>query len=323
MSLSRRDFLKLWLSSAILLPAEKLNAFEFLRAKRTKIKFGVEKLLENPEYNKSLKLIWKEQLDFFMKYNSISIENFREKVYKYQSLRWLDKDIVVWDETLDFFYYEISRLKELWDLKMEIPIEIADRIKWQETLNYYGNHTIIDNKWKRHRLENSQIPSLYAKKPGFNYLPDEYFYWEKSLWENKKWTYFNKQLLAELWKIRAKRDWIYVNKTKSWKYYIEVFKNRKLEVLSYVSIGEKRKSQQIVWKNYRNSLKDKNHISSNYWDIMWYGIHIAWSFRIHIWEVNWFEKSHWCVRVPLFYQQKIYDTFKKGWMIFIWKNLYG
>jgi hypothetical protein len=113
-----------------------------------------------------------------------------------------------------------------------------------------------------------------------------------------------------------------------WNFFVAVYVNWKLDLLSYISPW----SDFIKWWiktktwNYISTYADKYHISwakdsiketNNWleWAIMPYAVHVTWWIYVHAWYVTWKRKSHWCIRLPILYAKGLYEIFNKNWNI--------
>ena len=127
--------------------------------------------------------------------------------------------------------------------------------------------------------------------------------WKIDLEVNKKWNP-NSILLKQ-------RDWTYILA-----YY---WKNWYLKVATYASPWKNNwKHETKIKENhliprYASWLKDKYHLSYSPWKdfnnaIMLYAISEEWAQSIHFWETNWKPRSHWCIRIPMFYAKALFET---------------
>jgi lipoprotein-anchoring transpeptidase ErfK/SrfK len=108
-----------------------------------------------------------------------------------------------------------------------------------------------------------------------------------------------------------------------------------LELLTYISPWTdliKWWMKTLTWK-FKTTFSDKYHISwaidsiketnkGLIWAVMPYALHITWWIYAHAWYVNGQRKSHWCIRLPIYYAKWLYDIFEKKWNIdwFIYDN---
>lgn len=123
-----------------------------------------------------------------------------------------------------------------------------------------------------------------------------------------------------------KSDFIYdivVKRAPSWKSALALYRNWELFMATYVSIWRKQ-NQTLTWQ-YKAGRKNPFKRSHKYDNApMPEAVNIKQGRSLHQWFVNWYELSHWCVRVPGVYADIIYslvDTNSTD--IFISKNLYN
>jgi len=99
-----------------------------------------------------------------------------------------------------------------------------------------------------------------------------------------------------------------VTQLDNWKNALAYYKNWKLKVATYVSIGKGKRTP--TWKYtlkrdsvFRRSREFNNAPMANAMHIDW-----AWKWGVftHQWESNGYTLSHWCIRVPWFYQHYLY-----------------
>lgn len=267
--------------------------------------------LEINYINSSENFVWKIEVSNFIKVFWIKTEEeFSKRVKQIQAENNLKQDWIIWEKTLRYIYLNYySRLTNL-------PLEITKRLEFHREMS-------------RYYLDKSQWYKISWLKWAFS---RDYFYW-KTVWENIPWTYLNDNLLAKLsvsWIEKSSyNNWnsIQVYKMSNWKYYLAMYVNWNLEVLTYVSPGtaSNRTPEQ---KAYTVKWLDKYHISSSYpkpnwWAVMPYAYNIDWwAIWWHVWLVSWWGESHGCIRAPGFYQQRIYELLKnnsdKKFLVNIW-----
>ena len=263
--------------------------------------------------NKSVESIWKKEVSFFYDYFNIkNEEDFNLRVERIQKNFWLEVDWTIWPKTLKIIYLNFySKLG-----KSRLPFDISKRLDIYNEMEWYKTHPWkISKYWK---LNPSKVPDIFSKN---------YFYW---IWksENIKWTYINEKL------------WSFVNKklnewwnnavlleTKDW-FIVAVYVDGELELSSYISPWDSEIKwwiRTIKWV-YNTRKSNKYHISwakdsikktDNWleWAVMPYALHVYWWIFAHAWYVTWERRSHWCIRLPIFYAKWLYDIYKKNWKI--------
>ena len=147
-----------------------------------------------------------------------------------------------------------------------------------------------------------------------------YLFWQW-LWENADGTYFRSELLKHFWEeimTSESGNVLKIDKLSYGKYYLALYVDGVLWVLTYVSHWTPGNPTPQI-RTYNIQSLDKYHISSSYpertwgWAVMPFAYQISWSIYWHIWLVNWWWESHWCIRAPGFYQQEIYEIIKENW----------
>lgn len=276
------------------------------------------------KYDESLWYIGKEQLDYFLEYHQIShwdYDGFMSAIQNIQLKSSMAKqDWVLWPATINAFY---RYLEASWNLQIA-PLEIQARVRLHKILRQYPNNP--RSIWNR-SIKAWRISNVYSNN-------NNYFY-GKWVWENIKWTYINEKLVNVVPQSSNYNNGnsIIIDKLRNGKYYLAMYVDWKLEVLTYVSPG---KNSNRTPENRVYSVKklDKHYISSSYpkrsswnngWAIMPLAYHLAWWIWWHIWNVNWNWLSKWCIRAPWFYQLEIFRILEQNWawdfMVKTW-NLY-
>ncbi len=262
---------------------------------------------------KSIKLIWINELNFFCDFFKIKNKHdFYSKVNKIQNSYWLINDWIIWPKTLKVIYnnyYSELRLSDL-------PFDIRKRLEiYKEMSEYYKHPRKNSSFWT---ILPSRVPNIFSKS---------YFYWiNKS--ENISWTYINKDVYS-IFKDQINNLWnLALLKKINWQFLLAVYINWKMKLWTYVSPWNpniKLSVKTVKWR-FTTTKSEMYHISwaKNsiiktqkwiQWAIMPYALHIyKWIFA-HAWYTSWKEKSHWCVRLPIFYAKWLYEIYQKYWNI--------
>jgi hypothetical protein len=105
-------------------------------------------------------------------------------------------------------------------------------------------------------------------------------------------------------------DLLIVTQCKNWKNALAYYKNWKLTLATYVSIWTSR-HKTVSWE-YNLTLDQIRRRSHKYQNsAMPYSINITGWFFLHQGWSNGKPQSHWCVRVPGFYQKWLYEHLPK------------
>lgn len=195
----------------------------------------------------------------------------------------------------------------------------SSKINVEEVLE---NHLAL--KDKNHIKNIKDEMSLYLKnysrgiKPDlrrFKNITDKNLYWSNPNWtilaKNQVWTFVNKNLVWNVAETIEEKRPIIIVEDLNWKKILRFYINWNLEVATYVSPWTL--SNRTSTRLFTNRWKiDKYHTSWNKdrkWAVMPYAIWVVWWIWLHWsdWIVNWSPRSHWCIRVPLFFQKRIYD----------------
>ena len=97
------------------------------------------------------------------------------------------------------------------------------------------------------------------------------------------------------------------------KYYLKMYINWELKVLTYVSPWVNDHKTPRTNRTYTTLATEQIRVSKKYeYAAMPLSIKVTdnWIF-IHYWKVNWEPLSHWCIRVPLYYQTEIFKLAKE------------
>lgn len=268
-------------------------------------------LEESPLFKKSLSLIWKTELNFFLDFFKISTYvEFEKIVMNLQAESNSNADWIIWKHTLEYIYLNYYN-KSL----HKLPENIKKRLEIYSDISEYDDHyrVVWDKKY------------YPLTRP--NVFDNNKYFWELKT-ENLEWTYIDESLV---WKSPLKINqsgvtWIL--EEIDWKFSLAIYEYWNLTLHSYVSPwrwNEEWYLKTPKW-NFTWSYSDKLHITAakasikNIWDKMYgavmpYSVNIINWYFAHSWSVNWERRSHWCVRLPLFYADKIYDIFKESWEI--------
>ncbi len=315
--------LSIWCSSTKVNPNSNIeNISGNVNSKITQILTRKEFSLSKTEINKKCELskniIWDKEYWFFIDYfNLYSNKEIIEQIYSLQNDNWLKTDWVIWDNTLKTIYLNYySKLANK-------PSFIEERLNIYNEMEWYKSHKWRNTKyWK---LYPSKVPNIFSRN---------YYYW---IWktENIKDSFINKDLL-ELVHTEINRNWnTAVIFNRNWNFFVAVYVEWRLELVTYISPWTdviKWWMKTLTW-NFKTTFSDKYHISwardsiketnkGLIWAVMPYALHITWWIYAHAWYVNGQRKSHWCIRLPIYYAKWLYDIFEKKWNIdwFIYDN---
>lgn len=263
---------------------------------------------------------WEREYQNFLnifKIDKNSPENFIDKVKEIQKEHSLKEDWIIWSKTLEIIYKNYYSKID----KKDLPLEVVSRMDFDTFLKWY-------EKMKDNPKDNPRNVAMAWIKSAFD---RKYYYWENN-WENISWTAMNKELYWNISKMNldSSYNWgnsIQIDKLPNWKYFLALFIDWKLSVLTYVSPGIKGhetpsfKEWKQIWRyiNYHKfsgSYPKRETLEKSGWSVMpmSYPIdpanHIYW----HVWMVTWDKASHGCIRAPWFYQQAIVKNLeKKPW----------
>lgn len=263
---------------------------------------------------------WEREYQNFLNIFKIDKNNpddFVNKVKEIQKEHSLKEDGVIWTQTLKIIYEKYYSKID----RKSLPLEVVSRMDFDNFLKWY-------EKMKNNPTDNPRNVTMVWIKSAFD---RRYYYWENN-WENISWSTINKELYENIWKLKLDatyNSWnsIQVQKNPNWKYFLALFLDSKLQVLTYVSPGIKGyetpsfKEWKKIWRyinhyKFSGSYPDRWDTKKNWWAVMpmSYPIdpakHIYW----HVWMVTWDKASHGCIRAPWFYQQAIVKNLeKKPW----------
>jgi len=273
------------------------------------------------ELNRSIELVWQEEINIFMNYFDIETSrDFALKVKQLQKLYWLKSDWIIWNKTL-FMLYENYYIPNKSSFNSNIKKHIESR---ENDLVWIKNIKFEMSKYPQKRSNNWVRPKAW----NFLRIIDKKIYWDK-LSLNKPWTFIDKSLYWHIpHQISEKSNKIYVENY-YWKKILRVYKEWNLEIACYVSPW-KRSTRTPRYKRKLPGNIDMYHASGNReyrWAVMPYWVLVDWNIWIYLhWSsdiIDWRWRSHWCIRVPLFYQKKLYELVK-SWVEFNidTKNIY-
>ena len=176
---------------------------------------------------------------------------------------------------------------------------------------YNQAETIINNYNKWHRLikptdwvsadETLNIPLIYPELK--SYFPEN-------------WS----EVITEFPEYRGifESDLLFVARCDNWKSALAYYKNGKLKLATYVSLGNPKLKKAIATPSWIFTLIKDNirRRSTSFWNSpMAYAIHILWAWNgwvyFHQWWLNWFDQSHWCWRSPWAQQKYLYEHLPK------------
>lgn len=259
---------------------------------------------------------WEREYQNFLNIFKIDRNNpddFLNKVKEIQKQNSLKEDWVIWTQTLKIIYEKYYSKID----RKNLPFEVNSRLDFDKFMKWYDKLRQPNNSANPRNLPISWDKSAFDKK---------YFYWEIN-WENIPWTAFNKELYEKVWKLKLDpkyNEWnsIQVDKTPDWKYFLALFSEWKLAVLSYTSPWTaKHKTPDFVewapvWKKYTykisGSYPTRETKETSGGAVMPMAYHISWDVYIHVWNVTWAWASHGCIRLPGFYQQALAKNLDKN-----------
>lgn len=317
MNLDRRTFLKTvlilwWITKTSITFASKIPNEE--------VKDNVEQIITNEnklKFEKSILTVWENEVNFFLTFFNLKtketrIDDFVETIKILQKeflFNWKNIDWILWSDTLKQIYlnYYLKNLDKL-DQNQLKRVEIYQKMLWYE----------------------KKSGALYRWLNVFNYMT-YYWKWNK---EPSKNTFISQDLI---WKIPGNID-SKINK-------ILVYKLNKKTILAfYIDWNLHLSTYVSAWTLINKTPKlntfwqrkpDLYHTSSEYpkrwwkkwWAIMPYAVHVDWPIWLHWsdWQIDWMHHSHWCIRVPLFYIDEVYNQVSKLWIknvLIDTKNIY-
>ncbi len=287
----------------------------------------------NEKVEETKKYIWEREFNFlcFILNKCNNNQTFVEYIEKIQKENWLSVDWVVWPQTLKFIYENLySRINT--ENPDYLPSYIKIRLEIYNEMKLYYKHP-RENHRKYWTINPDTIPPIFNR----------WYYFGDLGTENIKWTFIDKDLVRLATEEAPIKEWnhAYLKKvTIDWKkkHVVTLYINWKLELASYSSPWKRNPKKPRDWnltpKNKGREFvseidkSDMYHISwskntikrekwSWIWPIMPYSVMILseiWIYA-HAWNVNWERRSHWCVRLPLFYAKWMYELNQKHWDI--------
>lgn len=256
-------------------------------------------------YKKSIEFIWEKEIINFLWFFWINEDLFTAKVIEIQKSFWIKQDWVIWPETLKNIY-----LKYYIYNQDKLTPESKNRISIYLDMEKYKYVS-------------------WAKSSSFNVFNNNTYFWD-DLWVNLPWTYINEQLVNKIPHTISENVNKIIFSNINGKTVLAFYVNWKLELATFATPWEnnnKHSSPKIytTWKLSPDMLhtsseypesKNINGIMTQKWGaVMPYAVHIDWWVWIH-WsdsKIDWFDHSHWCIRVPLFFQEFIYRKVKSLW----------
>jgi len=262
------------------------------------------------ELNRSKELIWDDEIDIFMDYFNLNNSNeFVLKVLELQSSNWVVSDWIIWFKTL-FMLYENYYIPNKNNFDSNIKQHVEKR---ENDLIWIKNIKFEMSKYPQKRSNNWVKPKAWWLLKRI----DRKIYWDW-LSLNKTWTYIDNSLFWNVeFQIADNKNKIFIEDY-NWKKVLKVYVNWELEIACYVSPWKfstktPRYKRKLPW------ITDMYHASWNeeylgapmpYWVlvdwVIW--IYLHWSADI----VDWHPRSHGCIRVPLFYQKRLYELVRSG-----------
>lgn len=273
-----------------------------------KVKSTIESSNWVEEYNKSIYLVWKNEVIHFMNYYGLNTsKEFYDKVVKLQSDWGLDKiDWKVWSDTLKNIYINV------YSDNLNLVSEDV-KLRWKE-YNEMLNYKPRVKNWE------TIYPSISNEALANKVFNKSYYYGR--LWTtNIDWTFIDSSLEFKVPKT-IKDNWIsaFIEKI-DWKFVAILYINWRLELASYTSPWLKNPSGKSIetpeW-TFTSTWSDKYFISStevSKWAVMPDAVNVHSWIYCHAWNVDWYKRSHWCIRLPKKYSKWMYIAFNKHWDI--------
>ena len=273
-------------------------------------------------------------------------ENFSYKVQKWDTISGilkeqnikpinynkLPKTIHIWDTVRIWedwnLYLNEEKLYQITNWTKKNINEIKKYINKEINPNQNNLNEEIDSFNERHisfiinDLKNYKIPQRLKNNPDYNNI----LYWEipEQYAKNIAWTFIAKWLSDRKdWRkdLEINKKWesnSILLKQRDWTYILAYYwAHWDLELATYASPWKNDWQHETKIKtNYLipryGWLKDKYHLSYSPWKdfnnaIMLYAISEEWAQSIHFWETNWKPRSHWCIRIPMFYAKALFE----------------
>lgn len=243
---------------------------------------------------------------FFNLGNEGNPDVFVNKVNELQSNLSIKKDWLIWPGTLksiylNYYIYEQDKLNN----EAKKRLDIYKDMEWYNEIDWVLNWSL----------------DPFSKKT---------FLWN-DIWINIPWTYINENV-SDLFPENINNvSNLITFKNINWKTAVAFYINWKLELATFWSpwIDDGKHSTPKVYTKWQRS-PSKLHYSTDYpekkapswkiiskwWAVMPYAVHVDWPVWIH-WsdsKIDWNPRSHWCVRLWLYYVEHIYEMIKKLWV---------
>ena len=180
--------------------------------------------------------------------------------------------------------------------------------------DYNEWHAAIDPTDRVSPDETINIPLIYPELK--SYFPEN---WSDLIEE-----------FPEYWNISIPHnDLIFIARCDNWKSALAYYKDGKLTLATYVSLGNNRQKKAIRTPSWIFTLTraEIRRVSTTFRrSPMPYSIHVEWAWNwwvyLHQWYVNWFDQSHGCWRVPWLYQKHLHENLPKQ-TVWIFHKLYN
>ncbi|MBF0913861.1 hypothetical protein HXK64_02815 [Candidatus Gracilibacteria bacterium] len=269
----------------------------------------LESLKSSVTEKSSIRYVGEKDVTFFKEQFGVETsQDFYKKVIEMQKEAELDVDGIIGPKTLEYIYkIYYSKLD-----KAKLPVEILYKLNLGEYFSDYEKH------------KNKQLPLSGLRNP----FSKKYFYGE-GIGENISGTFIS-QDLQKFFESNGEQpgdsslnggNSIQIERNSAGKYYLALYVDGKLEVLTYVSPGtpEHKTPENTLSKvrglrkyNVSGSYPEReNEPSGGAIMPMSYQIDEAGAIFGHIGDVNGNGLSHGCIRTPAFYQQAIFSTLAK------------
>ncbi|PID87532.1 hypothetical protein CSB07_01015 [Candidatus Gracilibacteria bacterium] len=267
---------------------------------------------------KSIKLIGINELNFFCDFFKIKNKHdFYSKVNKIQNSYGLINDGIIGPKTLKVIYnnyYSELRLSDL-------PFDIRKRLEIYKEMSEYYKHPRKNSSFGT--ILPSRVPNIFSKS---------YFYGiNKS--ENISGTYINKDVYSIFKDQINNLGNLALLKKINGQFLLAVYINGKMKLGTYVSPGNPniKLSVKTVKGRFTTTKSEMYHISGAknsiiktqkgiQGAIMPYALHIYKGIFAHAGYTSGKEKSHGCVRLPIFYAKGLYEIYQKygniEWVIY-------
>ncbi len=142
------------------------------------------------------------------------------------------------------------------------------------------------------------VPFIYPELK--SYFPEN--------WSDLVWMFPEYKNISE-------NDLIFMGRCDNWKCALAYYKNGKLTLATYVSLGNpkiKKAIRTTSWIFLLKKVAERRRSTAHNNSPMPYSIHVEWAWNwwvfLHQWWVDWLNQSHGCCRVPWLYQQYLYQN---------------